>query len=221
MPGYPLCRKIGPQYILDISLLRPLNQINIIFWLYCRWNTYVSAARNHGLAITSQKKQNPSPCAVLERASSIERYKIFYKTLTTTKMLDVRLEKLRVWQCLFGSPDMMGHPELVTEMEKEELGPLISTEGLEQLQNKYVQSVRVSLPQKVFVCLLLQFWPTGMETEFKRCSSYILKHFFFNENNVSFCTSSVNVNVKCSPTCGGHLWDPCCHTEGSNHVLPL
>lgn len=39
---------------------------------------------------------------------------------------------------------MMGHPELVTEVEKEELGPLISTEGLEQLQSKYVQSVRVS-----------------------------------------------------------------------------
>lgn len=39
---------------------------------------------------------------------------------------------------------MMGHPELVTEMEREELGPLISTEGLEQLQCKYVQSVRVS-----------------------------------------------------------------------------
>lgn len=44
----------------------------------------------------------------------------------------------------FGSPDMMGHPELVKEVEKEELGPLISLEGLEQLQNKYVQSVRVS-----------------------------------------------------------------------------
>lgn len=42
---------------------------------------------------------------------------------------------------------MMGHPELVAEMEREELGPLISTEGLEQLQNKYVQSVRVSRPQ--------------------------------------------------------------------------
>lgn len=39
---------------------------------------------------------------------------------------------------------MMGHPELVTEMEREELRPLISTEGLEQLQSKYVQSVRVS-----------------------------------------------------------------------------
>lgn len=39
---------------------------------------------------------------------------------------------------------MMGQPELVAELEKEELGPLISTEGLEKLQGKYVQSVRVS-----------------------------------------------------------------------------
>ncbi len=39
---------------------------------------------------------------------------------------------------------MMGHPELVTDMEREALGPLITKEKLEQLQNKYVQSVRVS-----------------------------------------------------------------------------
>lgn len=38
---------------------------------------------------------------------------------------------------------MMGHPDLVAEMKQEELGPLITQEGLEQLQNKYVQSVRV------------------------------------------------------------------------------
>lgn len=48
---------------------------------------------------------------------------------------------------------MMGHPELLTEMEREELGPLISSEGLEQLQSKYVQSVRVSRPQKLFLKL--------------------------------------------------------------------
>lgn len=39
---------------------------------------------------------------------------------------------------------MMGHPELVKQVEREELGPLISPEGLEHLQGKYVQSVRVS-----------------------------------------------------------------------------
>lgn len=44
---------------------------------------------------------------------------------------------------------MMGHPELVKEVKKEELGPLISPEGLDRLQNKYVQSVRVSRPQKI------------------------------------------------------------------------
>lgn len=40
---------------------------------------------------------------------------------------------------------MMGHPELVKQVEREELGPLISPEGLEQLQGKYVQSVRVRI----------------------------------------------------------------------------
>lgn len=61
---------------------------------------------------------------------------------------------LRVCRSCFGSPDMMGIPELVTEMEREELGPLISTEGLEQLQNKYVQSVRVSVQDDK--CMLLK-----------------------------------------------------------------
>lgn len=42
---------------------------------------------------------------------------------------------------------MMGHPELLKEVKKEDLGPLISPEGLEQLQNKYVHSVRVSIYQ--------------------------------------------------------------------------
>lgn len=38
---------------------------------------------------------------------------------------------------------MMGEPALLAELEIENLGPLISQEGLEQLQNKYVQKVRV------------------------------------------------------------------------------
>ncbi|KAJ3596640.1 hypothetical protein NHX12_003044 [Muraenolepis orangiensis] len=43
---------------------------------------------------------------------------------------------------VYNSPDMMGEAELVAEMERQELGPLISLEGVEQLENKYVQSVR-------------------------------------------------------------------------------
>lgn len=41
------------------------------------------------------------------------------------------------------SSEMMGEPALVAELDIEEMGPLISQEGLEQLQNKYVQKVRV------------------------------------------------------------------------------
>lgn len=39
---------------------------------------------------------------------------------------------------------MMGHPEMVKEVKKEDLGPLIPPERLEQLQSKYVQSVQVN-----------------------------------------------------------------------------
>lgn len=67
--------------------------------------------------------------------------------------------EMRGWRSWFGSPDMMGHPELVKQVEREELGPLISPEGLEHLQSKYVQSVRVSTPYKciLFFTTLIYF----------------------------------------------------------------
>ncbi|XP_076588245.1 exocyst complex component 3-like protein [Chaetodon auriga] len=68
---------------------------------------------------------------------------------------------------IYNSPDMMGHPELVAEMEKEELGPLISSEGLEQLQNKYVQSVRKSVSEWMHKALQveLQDWQRDQEPD--------------------------------------------------------
>uniref|UniRef100_A0A673CB25 Exocyst complex component 3-like 1 n=1 Tax=Sphaeramia orbicularis TaxID=375764 RepID=A0A673CB25_9TELE len=68
---------------------------------------------------------------------------------------------------IYNSPDMMGHPELVPEMEKEELGPLISTEGLEQLQSKYVQSVRKSVSEWMHKALQveLQDWQREQEPD--------------------------------------------------------
>uniref|UniRef100_A0A3Q3IQP8 Exocyst complex component 3-like protein n=1 Tax=Monopterus albus TaxID=43700 RepID=A0A3Q3IQP8_MONAL len=68
---------------------------------------------------------------------------------------------------IYSSPDMMGCPELMEEMEKEELGPLISTEGLEQLQNKYVQSVRKSVSEWMRKALQveLQDWQRDQEPD--------------------------------------------------------
>ncbi|XP_031735198.1 exocyst complex component 3-like protein isoform X2 [Anarrhichthys ocellatus] len=68
---------------------------------------------------------------------------------------------------IYNSPDMMGHPELVTEMEKVELEPLISTEGLEQLQNKYVQSVRKCVSEWMHKALQveLQDWQRDQEPD--------------------------------------------------------
>ncbi|XP_026222381.1 exocyst complex component 3-like protein [Anabas testudineus] len=68
---------------------------------------------------------------------------------------------------IYNSPDMMGHPELVSEMEKEELGPLISSEGLEQLQSKYVQSVRKSVSEWMLKALQveLQDWQRDQEPD--------------------------------------------------------
>ncbi|XP_060892317.1 exocyst complex component 3-like protein isoform X2 [Labrus mixtus] len=68
---------------------------------------------------------------------------------------------------IFTSPDMMGHPELAGVMEKEELGPLIAPEGLEQLQNKYVQSVRKSVSEWMHKALQveLQDWQRDQEPD--------------------------------------------------------
>ncbi|XP_022539563.2 exocyst complex component 3-like protein isoform X1 [Astyanax mexicanus] len=48
---------------------------------------------------------------------------------------------------IYNSSEMMGDPALAAVLDLEELGPLISQEGLEQLQNKYVQSVRKSVSE--------------------------------------------------------------------------
>ncbi|XP_074533016.1 exocyst complex component 3-like protein [Halichoeres trimaculatus] len=68
---------------------------------------------------------------------------------------------------IYNSPDMMGDPELVAEMEKEELGALISSEGLEQLQSKYVQSVRKSVSEWMHKALQveLQDWQRDQEPD--------------------------------------------------------
>ncbi|XP_060784253.1 exocyst complex component 3-like protein isoform X2 [Neoarius graeffei] len=48
---------------------------------------------------------------------------------------------------IYNSSEMMGDPGLAAHLDLEEMGPLISQEGLEQLQNKYVQCVRKSLSE--------------------------------------------------------------------------
>lgn len=77
----------------------------------------------------------------------------------------------------FGRPDMMGHPELVKQVEREELGPLISPDGLEQLQGKYVQSVRVRFTI-VFIFELVLFKICLKE---KRQSQSVYLFIFFTK----------------------------------------
>uniref|UniRef100_A0A3Q3WM37 Exocyst complex component 3-like 1 n=1 Tax=Mola mola TaxID=94237 RepID=A0A3Q3WM37_MOLML len=68
---------------------------------------------------------------------------------------------------IYNSPDMMGHPELVKQFDKEELEPLISPEKLEQLQKKYVQSVRKSVSEWMHKALQveLQDWQRDQEPD--------------------------------------------------------
>ncbi|KAM4572551.1 exocyst complex component 3-like protein isoform 2-T2 [Odontesthes bonariensis] len=68
---------------------------------------------------------------------------------------------------IYNSLDMMGNPELIAELERAELGPLISSEGLEQLQSKYVQSVRKSVSEWMHKALQveLQDWQRDQEPD--------------------------------------------------------
>ncbi|XP_041852762.1 exocyst complex component 3-like protein [Melanotaenia boesemani] len=68
---------------------------------------------------------------------------------------------------VYNSPDMMGHPDMLAELQSADLGPLISTEGLEQLQSRYVQSVRKSVSEWMHKALQveLQDWQRDQEPD--------------------------------------------------------
>uniref|UniRef100_H3BHB1 Exocyst complex component 3 like 1 n=1 Tax=Latimeria chalumnae TaxID=7897 RepID=H3BHB1_LATCH len=63
------------------------------------------------------------------------------------------LEKNEIFSVLnwtlhvYNSPEMMGHPDLCPEVDITTFGPLISHDALEQLQNKYVATVRDSVSE--------------------------------------------------------------------------
>ncbi|XP_012677756.2 exocyst complex component 3-like protein [Clupea harengus] len=68
---------------------------------------------------------------------------------------------------IYNSAEMMGQPDLVPELKQGELGPLITQEGLEQLQNKYVQSVRRSVSEWMHKALEVELtdWKRDQEPD--------------------------------------------------------
>ncbi|XP_061775981.1 exocyst complex component 3-like protein isoform X2 [Nerophis ophidion] len=68
---------------------------------------------------------------------------------------------------VYNSPQMLSHPDVLNVLKGGELGLLISTEGLEQLQNKYVQSVRKSVSAWMQKALQveLQDWQRDQEPD--------------------------------------------------------
>uniref|UniRef100_A0A8C2G2Z6 Exocyst complex component 3-like protein n=1 Tax=Cyprinus carpio TaxID=7962 RepID=A0A8C2G2Z6_CYPCA len=68
---------------------------------------------------------------------------------------------------IYNSSEMMGEPALVAELDIEDLGPLISQEGLEQLQNKYVQKVRKSVSEWMHKALEVELtdWQRDQEPD--------------------------------------------------------
>ncbi|XP_051546018.1 exocyst complex component 3-like protein isoform X1 [Myxocyprinus asiaticus] len=68
---------------------------------------------------------------------------------------------------IYNSSEMMGDPDLVPELQIEDLGPLISQEGIEQLQNKYVQKVRKSVSEWMHKALEVELtdWQRDQEPD--------------------------------------------------------
>ncbi|XP_077953220.1 exocyst complex component 3-like protein [Gasterosteus aculeatus] len=103
---------------------------------------------------------------------------------------------------IYNGPDMMGDPELVAEMQDLELGPLVSAGGLEQLQNKYVQSVRKSVSQWMHKALQveLQDWQRDQEPDTDH-------EGFYHTSLPTIITQMLEENARVARMIGEHLRD--------------
>ncbi|XP_069755532.1 exocyst complex component 3-like protein [Narcine bancroftii] len=85
----------------------------------------------------------------------IQTYATLYHTCLSGHLQDIiswDLDKGEIYTVLHwirhvyhSSPEMMDHPDLYPDIDVASLGPLISQDALEQLQNKYVNAVRVAV----------------------------------------------------------------------------
>ncbi|XP_067091000.1 exocyst complex component 3-like protein [Osmerus mordax] len=90
---------------------------------------------------------------------------------------------------IYNSPEMMGHPDLVCEVEN--LEPLISPEGLEQLQNKYVHSVRKSVSEWMHKALEVEL------TDWKRDQEPDIDHEgFYHTSLPTIITQMLEENAR-------------------------
>ncbi|XP_055504658.1 exocyst complex component 3-like protein isoform X1 [Leucoraja erinacea] len=85
----------------------------------------------------------------------LQTYAVLHHTCLSGHLQDIiswDLEKGEIYTVLnwirhvyHSSPEMMDHPDLFPDVDVASLGPLVSQDALEQLQNKYVNAVRVAL----------------------------------------------------------------------------
>ncbi|CAL8262618.1 unnamed protein product [Merluccius merluccius] len=103
---------------------------------------------------------------------------------------------------IYNSPDMMGEAELVAEMKSQELGPLISLEGLEQLQKKYVQSVQKRVSEWMHKALEVEL------TDWQRDQEPDIDHEgFYHTCLPTIITQMLEENVRVALMIGESLRD--------------
>ncbi|KAJ8417478.1 hypothetical protein AAFF_G00287050 [Aldrovandia affinis] len=103
---------------------------------------------------------------------------------------------------VYNSLEMMGDAELVAMMGPEELGPLISQEGLDQLQNKYVHSVRNSVSEWMQKALEVEL------TDWQRDQEPDIDHEgFYHTSLPTIITQMLEENARVALRISGSLRD--------------
>ncbi|KAJ8343896.1 hypothetical protein SKAU_G00312250 [Synaphobranchus kaupii] len=103
---------------------------------------------------------------------------------------------------VYNSSEMMGDPELVALIGPEEIGPLISQESLDQLQNKYVHSVRNSVSEWMQKALEVEL------TDWQRDQEPDIDHEgFYHTSLPTIITQMLEENARVALMISGSLRD--------------
>ncbi|XP_019720848.1 exocyst complex component 3-like protein isoform X1 [Hippocampus comes] len=174
-PGRPRCWRACFFKVLEEAVTAPFRSVSFLPTQGPGLARHLSNLQHALMADLATVRHLLEPCVPphyrLTRAYIRASHHCLHAHLTQVSSWD--LESGEIFAVLnwvlhiYSSSEMMGHPELLYEMQGEELEPLISPEGLEQLQNKYVTSVRKSVSEWMQKALQveLQDWQRDQEPD--------------------------------------------------------
>ncbi|XP_051884274.1 exocyst complex component 3-like protein isoform X2 [Pristis pectinata] len=141
----------------------------------------------------------------------LQTYAVLHHTCLSGHLQDIiswDLEKGEIYTVLnwirhvYHSPEMMDHPDLFPDVDVASLGPLISQDALEQLQNKYVNAVRVAVSDWMQKALEAEVndWYSEGEPESDH-------EGYYHSSLPAIVTQMLEENVQVAMMIGDHLKD--------------